>query len=53
MVELERQKITATNIGLAKAGLTEVIEDLNFYQLLCLISADGFQIPCLRQAGKR
>jgi len=53
MVELERQKITATNIGLAKAGQTEVIEHLCFYQHLCLISADGFQIPCLRQAPNR
>lgn len=43
----------AGNIGLAKAGLTEVIEHLYFYQHLCLTSADDFQIPCLRQALSR
>lgn len=42
--------MAAGNIGLAKAGQTEVIEHLYFYQHLCLISADGFQMPCLRQA---
>jgi len=41
------------NIGLAKAGLMEVIEHLQFYQHLYLISADDFQIPCLRQAVNR
>ena len=41
------------NIGLAKAGLTEVIEHLYFYQHLCLTSADDFQIPRLRQALSR
>jgi len=44
---------TIYNIGLAKAGLTEVIEHLYFYQHLCLTSADGFQMPCLRQAVNR
>jgi len=43
----------AGNVGLAKAGLMEVIEHLYFYQHLCLTSADGFQIPCLRQAVNR
>jgi hypothetical protein len=38
---------------LAKAGLTKVIEHLYFYQHLCFISADGFQMPCLRQAVSR
>lgn len=45
--------LPAANIGLAKAGQTEVIEHLYFYQLLCLTSADGFQMPCLRQAVNR
>ncbi|MCU0468802.1 MAG: hypothetical protein MUF58_09385 [Arcicella sp.] len=39
------QEITAHNIGLAKAGQTEVIEYLCFYQHLCYIWADGFQSP--------
>jgi hypothetical protein len=38
-------KMPATNIGLAKAGQTEVIEHLYFYQHLCYIWADGFQSP--------
>ena len=46
-------KKAAANIGLAKAGQTEVIEHLKFCQHLCLTSADGFQIPCLRQAVNR
>jgi hypothetical protein len=33
------------NVGLAKAGQTEVIEHLYFYQHLCYIWADGFQSP--------
>jgi len=33
------------NIGLAKAGQTEVIEHLYYYQHLCLLSADDFQSP--------
>jgi len=41
------------NIGLAKAGQTEVIEHLHFYQHLCLTLADNFQISCLRQAVNR
>jgi len=47
------ERKTATNIGLTKAGLTEVIEHLYFYQHLCLIQADVFQMPCLRQAPNR
>lgn len=50
---IERTKIAAHNIGLAKAGMMEVIEHLQFYQHLCLTSTDGFQIPCLRQAVNR
>ena len=46
-------KKPATNKGLAKAGLTEVIEHLYFYQHLCLNQADVFQMPCLRQAPNR
>jgi hypothetical protein len=38
---------------LAKAGLTEIIEHLYFNQQLCLIQADVFQMPCLRQAPNR
>ncbi|MEJ7683359.1 MAG: hypothetical protein WKG06_36970 [Segetibacter sp.] len=38
---------------MAKAGLTKVIKHLYFYLHLCLISADGFQMPCLRQAVNR
>ncbi|MBK8110785.1 MAG: DUF4262 domain-containing protein [Saprospiraceae bacterium] len=44
---------TTGNIGLAKAGQTEVIEHLYFYQYLSLTSADCFQIPCLRQTENR
>jgi hypothetical protein len=40
-------------MGLAKAGQTEVIEHLYFYQYLCLNQADVFQMPCLRQAQNR
>jgi len=39
------KKITAGNIGLAKAGLKEVIEQLYFYQHLYLTSAEDFQSP--------
>ena len=41
--------IQGTHMVFAKAGLTEVIEHLYFYQHLCIILADVFQIPCLRQ----
>jgi hypothetical protein len=46
-------KARTANKGLAKAGLTEVIEHLYFYQHLCLNQADVFQMPCLRQAPNR
>ncbi|MFN8343723.1 MAG: hypothetical protein U0X91_01890 [Spirosomataceae bacterium] len=49
---MDRIKTTA-NIGLAKAGLMEVIEHSYFYQHLCLNQADVFQIPHLRQAENR
>jgi hypothetical protein len=42
---MTNKKITAGNMVFAKAGLTEVIQHLYFYQHLCLISADGFQSP--------
>jgi hypothetical protein len=38
-------KKTTANTVFVKAGLTEVIQHLYFYQHLCLISADGFQSP--------
>ena len=41
----KQTKSPAGNIGLAKAGQTEVIEHLYFYQHLCYILADGFQSP--------
>ena len=34
---------TAAYMVFAKARLTEVIEQLCYYQLLCIYSADGFQ----------
>ena len=37
----------------SKVGLTEVIEHLYFYQHLCIISADVFQMPCLRKYPNR
>jgi hypothetical protein len=49
---IDKKQRTA-NIGLAKAGLKEVIEHLYYYQHLCLISADGFQIPHHRQFVNR
>ena len=44
---------TAAYMVFAKARLTEVIEQLCIYQLLCLYLADVFQIPCLRKYPKR
>ena len=41
------------HIVLPKWWQTEEIEHLYFYQHLCLISADDFQMPCLRQAENR
>ena len=46
-------RTTGYNKVLAKKGLTEVIEQLCFYQLLCIYSADGFQMPLLRQYPNR
>jgi hypothetical protein len=39
------ERKAAYNIGLAKAGQMEVIEQLCFYKHLCYIWADGFQSP--------
>jgi drug/metabolite transporter (DMT)-like permease len=39
--------------GLAEARQAKIIEPLNFYQHLCLISSDGFQMPSHRQAMNR
>lgn len=44
---------TAYNKVLVKAGLTEVNEHLYYYQHLCKIQADVFQMPCLRQYPNR
>lgn len=44
--------LPVTNI-FAKARLKEVIEHSYFYQLLCIYSADGFQMPCLRKYAGR
>lgn len=41
------------NKVLPQWGLTEVIEQLCYYQLLCIYSADGFQNPPLRQYPNR
>lgn len=46
-------RTTGYNTVLAKKGLTEVIEQLYYYQLLCVYSTDGFQMPPLRQYPKR
>lgn len=46
-------KARTANKVFAKARLTEVIEQLCIYQLLCLYLADVFQIPCLRKYPKR
>lgn len=43
--KFQNNRRAATNIGLAKAGHTEVIEHLYFYQYLYLNQADGFQSP--------
>ena len=47
------QKQRTPNKVFAKAGLTEVIEHLDFYQHLCKIQADGILMPCLRKYRKR
>lgn len=41
------------NMVFAIARLTEVIEHLYYYQLLCIFSADGFQMPCHRKYPNR
>lgn len=46
-------RTTGYNTVLAKKGLTEVIEQLCYYQLLCINSAEEFQMPLLRQYPKR
>jgi hypothetical protein len=46
-------RTTGYNTVLAKKGLKEVIEQLCFYQLLCVYSSEGFQIPLLRQFPNR
>jgi len=46
------EKLRPTNI-FAKARLTEVIEQLYYYQLLCKYSPDGFQMPRLRKYAER
>lgn len=51
-IATEREGRTHSKV-LAKAGLTEVIEHLYFYQHLCLNQADEFQMPCFRQYPKR
>jgi DNA mismatch endonuclease Vsr len=43
----------AHNMVLPQWGLTEAIDHLCYYQLLCIHSADGFQIPPLRQYPNR
>lgn len=43
----------AGNKVLPQWGLTEVTEQLCFYQLLCIYSADELQNPPLRQYPKR
>ena len=43
----------AGNTVLAKKGLMEVIDQLCYYQLLCIYSTEGFQIPLLRQYPNR
>lgn len=47
------ERRTAYNKGLAKAGLIEIIEYLNFYQHLCLNQADVFQMSHHRQYVNR
>lgn len=41
------------NKVLPQWGLTWLIEQLRYYQLLCIYSTDGFQIPPLRQYPNR
>jgi len=40
-----REEGRTANKVLPQWGLTEVIEQLYYYQLLCIFSADGFQNP--------
>jgi len=48
-----REEGRTANKVLPQWGLTEVIEQLYYYQLLCIFSADGFQNPPLRQYPNR